>query len=153
MTWGGEGLAGGTGLTAGVSRLNSQLDERQEAWSEHLVDSFSPEGVCRWSTPRERSPRPNSMTVTKHSLIEALHEALGLNRREVKSLLDVFFGELGSTLESGESIKLAGFGTVALRDKSVRPKRNPRTGEGVAARRVVTFRPARTSKLRATQGR
>lgn len=86
--------------------------------------------------------------VTKAELAASLHEELGLNKREAKELVELFFEEIRQSLEDGESVKLSGFGNFVLRDKSERPGRNPKTGEEipVSARRVVTFRPGQ--KLR-----
>lgn len=86
--------------------------------------------------------------VTKAELALSLHEELGLNKREAKEIVDLFFREMRLSLESGESVKLSGFGNFVLRDKPERPGRNPKTGEEipVSARRVVTFRPGQ--KLR-----
>ncbi len=73
---------------------------------------------------------------------------LGLNKREAKELVDLFFEEIRTSLESSEPVKISGFGNFELRDKRQRPGRNPKTGEEVpiSARRVVTFRPGQ--KLR-----
>jgi integration host factor subunit alpha len=86
--------------------------------------------------------------VTKAELATALHEELGLNKREAKELVELFFEEMRVALEKGDSVKLSGFGNFVLRDKTERPGRNPKTGEEmpVTARRVVTFRPGQ--KLR-----
>lgn len=73
---------------------------------------------------------------------------LGLNKREAKEFVDLFFEEIRTSLESSEPVKISGFGNFELRDKRQRPGRNPKTGEEVpiSARRVVTFRPGQ--KLR-----
>jgi integration host factor subunit alpha len=78
-----------------------------------------------------------------------LADTLGLNKRESKEIVEDFFGQIGEILQTGEDVKLSGFGNFELRDKSPRPGRNPRTGEDVpiTARRVVTFKPGQ--KLRA----
>ncbi|MFI9652683.1 integration host factor subunit alpha [Guyparkeria sp. GHLCS8-2] len=88
------------------------------------------------------------MALTKADLVETLHNELGLNKREAKDFVDLFFEELRQVLESGEDIKLSGFGNFQLRDKNERPGRNPRTGEmiPVTARRVVTFRAGQKLK-------
>ncbi len=90
------------------------------------------------------------MALTKAELAEALFEELGLNKREAKEFVDLFFEELRERLETGEPIKLSGFGNFELRDKSQRPGRNPKTGEEIpiSARRVVTFRPGQKLRLR-----
>jgi integration host factor subunit alpha len=89
------------------------------------------------------------MTITKAELSQTLSDTLGLNKRESKEIVEDFFGQIGEILQTGEDVKLSGFGNFELRDKSPRPGRNPRTGEDVpiTARRVVTFKPGQ--KLRA----
>ncbi len=89
------------------------------------------------------------MALTKAEIADELFERLGLNKREAKDFVDLFFEEIRSTLEAGEEVKLSGFGNFELRDKGQRPGRNPKTGEEIpiSARRVVTFRPGQ--KLRA----
>ncbi|HIE88076.1 MAG TPA: integration host factor subunit alpha, partial [Gammaproteobacteria bacterium] len=81
--------------------------------------------------------------LTKAEMAEKLFEELGLNKREAKEVVELFFEEVRSSLESNEQVKLSGFGNFDLRDKSQRPGRNPKTGEEIpiTARRVVTFRP------------
>lgn len=89
------------------------------------------------------------MTLTKVEIAENLIEKFGLSKVEAKDLLESFFEEIRTALESGEDVKLSGFGNFELRDKVSRPGRNPKTGESVpvSARRVVTFKPGQ--KLRA----
>ncbi len=89
------------------------------------------------------------MALTKTDMAESLFNEIGLNRREARELVDLFFQELEACLADGEQIRLSGFGNFDLRDKKERPGRNPKTGEKVPipARRVVTFRAGQ--KLRA----
>ena len=81
------------------------------------------------------------MTVTKADLGNTLFDEVGLNKREAKDFVELFFEKIRQSLEEGCSVKLSGFGSFTLRDKTSRPGRNPKTGEEVAisARRVVTF--------------
>ena len=90
------------------------------------------------------------MALTKADMAEQLHEELGLNKREAKELVEMFFEEIAATLEAGTQVKLSGFGNFDLRDKNERPGRNPKTGEDIpiTARRVVTFRPGQKLKAR-----
>ena len=90
------------------------------------------------------------MALTKADLAERLYEELGLNKRESKELVELFFEEIRSALAEGANVKLSGFGNFILRDKSQRPGRNPKTGEEIpiSARRVVTFRPGQKLKIR-----
>ena len=88
--------------------------------------------------------------LTKAEIAETLNEELGINKREAKEVVDLFFEEMRASLEANEHIKLSGFGNFDLRDKGQRPGRNPKTGEEipVSARRVVTFRPGQKLKAR-----
>ncbi|AUM11526.1 MULTISPECIES: integration host factor subunit alpha [Ketobacter] len=88
--------------------------------------------------------------LTKADLAEKLFEELGLNKREAKEMVELFFEEIRSSLESNEHVKLSGFGNFDLRNKRERPGRNPKTGEEIpiSARRVVTFRPGQKLKQR-----
>ena len=88
--------------------------------------------------------------LTKAEIAETLYEELGINKREAKDLVDLFFEEIRISLEANEEVKLSGFGNFELRDKRQRPGRNPKTGEDIpiSARRVVTFKPGQKLKAR-----
>ena len=58
------------------------------------------------------------MALTKADMAEALFDELGLNKREARELVDMFFEELRVALENGEQVKLSGFGNFDLRDKN-----------------------------------
>ncbi len=90
------------------------------------------------------------MALTKADMAERLFEELGLNKREAKEIVEMFFEQVRSALENGQQVKLSGFGNFDLRDKKQRPGRNPKTGEEIpiTARRVVTFRPGQKLKAR-----
>lgn len=88
------------------------------------------------------------MTLTKAELAELLFDKVGLNKREAKEAVESFFEEIRLALESGDMVKLSGFGNFQLRDKPQRPGRNPKTGEEIpiCARRVVTFHASQKLK-------
>ncbi len=90
------------------------------------------------------------MALTKADMAEHLFEELGLNKREAKEMVEMFFEEIRQALEDGRQVKLSGFGNFDLREKRQRPGRNPKTGEEIpiSARRVVTFRPGQKLKAR-----
>lgn len=88
--------------------------------------------------------------LTKACIAERLFQEVGLNKNESKELVELFFEKVRCSLESGQHVKLSGFGNFCLRDKDQRPGRNPKTGEDipVQARRVVTFRAGQKLKGR-----
>src|SRR3982751_1265053 len=89
------------------------------------------------------------MALTKADISEHLFNGIGLSKREAKEIVEIYFQQVCTALESGQQVKLSGFGNFELHDKNERPGRNPKTGESipVSARRVVTFRSGQ--KLRA----
>ena len=84
------------------------------------------------------------MALTKAEMAEALFNQLGLNKREARELVDLFFEEVRHALSNGEQVKLSGFGNFVVRDKNARAGRNPQTGQEItiSARRVLTFKPS-----------
>ncbi len=90
------------------------------------------------------------MALTKADMAEKLFDELGLNKREAKEMVEIFFEKIRLALEDGEQVKLSGFGNFDLREKKQRPGRNPKTGEEIpiSARRVVTFRPGQKLKAK-----
>lgn len=90
------------------------------------------------------------MALTKADFADSLFDELGLNKREAKEMVELFFEEIKGSLEQGKQVKISGFGKFELRDKNSRPGRNPKTGEEIpiTARRVVTFRSGQKLKAR-----
>ena len=88
-------------------------------------------------------------TLTKAELAETLLEQVGLNKRESKDIVEMFFDNIRDALIQGDAVKLSGFGNFQVRDKPARPGRNPKTGEviPISARRVVTFHASQKLKL------
>jgi integration host factor subunit alpha len=93
------------------------------------------------------------MALTKAEIIDHLSREIGINKREAKEIVELFFQTVSTALTKGHQVKLSGFGNFTLHDKSERPGRNPKTGEEipVSARRVATFRSGQ--KLRARVGK
>src|SRR4029077_8115797 len=88
------------------------------------------------------------MTLTKAELADLLFEKVGFNKREAKDMVESFYEEVRIALQSGDGVKLSGFGNFQLREKPQRPGRNPKTGEEIpiTARRVVTFHASQKLK-------
>ena len=93
---------------------------------------------------RQILPRPKTYTLTKSDITHSIYREIGLSQKESSELVKSIFSKIESALVSGETVKLAGFGTFATRDKSERIGRNPKTGKAVviAPRRVLTFKPS-----------
>ncbi len=94
------------------------------------------------------------MALTKADLAERLFTKFGISKRDAKMIVEAFFEEIRLALETGDQVKLSGFGNFDLRVKNQRPGRNPKTGEDIpiSARCVVTFRPWQKLKSRVEVG-
>ena len=67
---------------------------------------------------------------TKADIIDAIYNNVGLERREVSKVVDLFIDELKSALVSHKVIELRGFGTFEVKIRKGRKEaRNPKTGE------------------------
>jgi integration host factor subunit alpha len=82
------------------------------------------------------------MALTRADIADRLIIKQGLPKTTAQEFVDSFFEQIASTLESGEIVKLTGFGNFELKVKNARPGRNPKTGKEVtiSSRRVTTFR-------------
>jgi integration host factor alpha subunit len=83
--------------------------------------------------------------LTKEELQNLLFEHIGLSKRECRDMVNAIFEEMRAALESGETVKLEGFGRVQPKERPKRWARNLKSGERIAVseRRVVTFHPSR----------
>ncbi|MEE2961048.1 MAG: integration host factor subunit alpha [Myxococcota bacterium] len=86
--------------------------------------------------------------MTKAELVEAIHEQVGLSKKESADVVELVFDTMKLTLEKSEKIKISGFGNFEVRNKRSRVGRNPQTGEviEIAARSVLTFKPSQVLK-------
>ena len=89
-------------------------------------------------------------TLTRADLAEAMNHKLGLSRADSLAMVEAILGHMTEALAAGENVKISGFGTFLLRDKSERIGRNPKTGVEVpiTPRRVMTFRASQMLKDR-----
>jgi len=86
--------------------------------------------------------------VTKADLVNCIYKNLDLTKKESAIIIDELFEIIKRTLESGEKVKISGFGNFVVRQKETRKGRNPHTGDEleIAARKVVTFKPSQVLK-------
>jgi integration host factor subunit alpha len=82
--------------------------------------------------------------MTKADIVDNLYEKLGLSKKETAQIVETVLETIKTTLESGDKIKIAGFGNFVVRQKTARKGRNPKTGEEIkiSRRKVVTFKPS-----------
>ncbi len=83
-------------------------------------------------------------TITRADVAETIYEEIGLSRKDSGDILDMIIDEIKNELVKGNDVKLSSFGTLALRKKSPRIGRNPKTGveAEISARTVISFKPS-----------
>ena len=82
------------------------------------------------------------MTLIKSDIIESIGNQLGFPKSKSSRLVEAALEIIKSSLESGESILISGFGKFEVKDKHKRRGRNPQTGDDLMLdpRRVITFK-------------
>lgn len=71
--------------------------------------------------------------VRRTHLAQAVRKEAGLTHRVAQCMVETLVEEMASRLAAGEGVGIYGFGSFAVRDKTERPGRNPRTQEAVTA--------------------
>jgi integration host factor subunit alpha len=86
--------------------------------------------------------------MTKAEIVERIAEKTGFAKKESAEMVELVFDLMKSTLESGEELKISGFGKFEVKQKADRRGRNPQTGEEITieARKILTFKPSNMLK-------
>jgi integration host factor subunit alpha len=92
--------------------------------------------------------------VTGAELYDAVYLRVGLSRSESASLVELVLKEIKDSVARGESVRLASFGSFAVREKGERMGRNPKTGVAapISRRRVVVFKASAIMKQQINAG-
>lgn len=116
------------------------------------IDSFIQTSHCHTTT--RGGLGMSEKTLTRMDLSEAVFREVGLSRNESAALVESVLQHMSDALVEGETVKISSFGTFAVRSKSARVGRNPKTGDEVpiSPRRVLTFRPSHLMKDRVAAG-
>lgn len=93
-------------------------------------------------------------TIRRSDLTNAVLAELGVSRHEAAELVESVLSTISDALCAGEDVKLSGFGSFELREKSARTGRNPKTGQEVpiTPRRVLVFKASPVLKERVAAG-
>lgn len=83
-------------------------------------------------------------TMTKADIVEKVYEKIGFSKKEASELVELVFETIKNDLQSGEKIKISGFGNFVVTQKHERVGRNPQTGDQImiSARKKLTFKPS-----------
>ena len=84
----------------------------------------------------------------KVELEEAIAERVGIPKRQSRRVLEATLETIIDALESGESVKLSGFGSFEVMTRAGRKGRNLQTGAeiDIPPVRTVVFKPGKTLK-------
>ena len=69
--------------------------------------------------------------MNKAELIDAVAVDADISKASAARAVDSLVAAITSSLKSGESVTLVGFGTFSVRERPARSGRNPRTGETI----------------------
>ncbi|MDR2021598.1 MAG: HU family DNA-binding protein [Treponema sp.] len=86
---------------------------------------------------------------TKADIVDSVYEKTGMNRKEIRTIIDLFIDEIKDALMKSMIIELRGFGTFEVRLRKGRQRaRNPKTGDpvSVTSHGIAAFRPGRELK-------
>ena len=75
-------------------------------------------------------------------IINSIHEGMDIPKTECNRIFDSVFEIIKEELQSGNTVKISGFGQWNVRQKRARKGRNPQTGKAIIIdeRKVVTFK-------------
>ncbi|OGQ55060.1 MAG: integration host factor subunit alpha [Deltaproteobacteria bacterium RIFCSPLOWO2_02_FULL_53_8] len=92
--------------------------------------------------------------MTKADIIDIVFDKVGYSKKDVTVVIEDVFECIKSELESGENVKLSGFGNFTIRQKRARRGRNPQTGDEIVIdkRRVMTFKASQILKKAVNAG-
>lgn len=82
--------------------------------------------------------------MTKTDIIEEIQATTGFTRKKSTEVLEAVFSTIKNALESGDYLRITGFGKFVVNQKADRPGRNPQTGETItlSSRKQLTFKPS-----------
>jgi integration host factor subunit beta len=86
---------------------------------------------------------------TKADIIDSIYNKTGINRKDIRVVVDLLIDEIKTALVNQRVIELRGFGTFEIKIRKGRTKaRNPKTGEflSVGSHGIAAFRAGRDLK-------
>lgn len=86
--------------------------------------------------------------MNKGDLVEVVSGDAGLSKADASRAVESVISAITKALRGGNQVSLVGFGTFAVKKRSARTGRNPRTGEAIQIRasKVPGFRAGKALK-------
>lgn len=84
----------------------------------------------------------------KADIVNHLADSVDISKRQAGETFDALISYITDTLQGGDRVQIAGFGTFSVVERAAREGRNPRTGETIPipASRGVKFKPGTSLK-------
>ena len=86
--------------------------------------------------------------MTKSELIAAVAEKNSMKKKDAETVVSSVFDIITNTLENGEKVAVAGFGTFEVRDRAAKNAINPATKEPIVvpAKKAPAFKAGKALK-------
>ena len=86
--------------------------------------------------------------MNKNELVSTVASSLGISKADASKAVDSVFGNITSSLQSGDDVRLVGFGTFSVAQRKATTGRNPRTGAPIyiPARNHAKFKAGKALK-------
>lgn len=86
--------------------------------------------------------------MNKTDLVAAVADKAGLGKTDANKAVDAMLDEIESALKTGNDVRLVGFGTFSVANRSATTGRNPRTGApiNIPASKQPKFKPGKGLK-------
>ncbi len=69
--------------------------------------------------------------MNKNDLISAVSDSADISKADATKAVDSVFSNITGSLQSGNEVRLVGFGTFSVAQRKATTGRNPRTGEAI----------------------
>jgi DNA-binding protein HU-beta len=129
-----------------LTKLQQEFIEAQISAVIELVREFGG-NATKPAMHNLNAPTSNAaqVTLTLKNLAAALAERQGMARKRMEELLNGAIALIGKHLEKGDRIRIAGLGTLQVRNRAARMGRNPATGKRIEikANKTVAFRASK----------
>lgn len=83
--------------------------------------------------------------MTKADIVANISEKLGMEKGDVRAVVEAFMNEVKSSMENGDNVYLRGFGSFVVKTRAEKTGRNisKNTTIKIPAHNIPVFRPAK----------
>lgn len=83
--------------------------------------------------------------MTKQKLIDEVYKRLDITKKNAEQAINAVVESIEEALQSGEDVRLIGFGTFSTVQRKERQGRHPQTGEliNIPSKKTVKFKPGK----------